>query len=157
MDKLDKEILSLLQEGQYCVPKIIKIARKLGEPVSTIRDRIARLETNKVIDGYAPSINSQKAGFAITSFIQGKFEQGSDPEAVIKELLKIPYVQEAHWIVGGPDFILRLTVKDEAEYYKVASKMFIPIKGITQLTGLRISHTYRETKKLNFESLQVEK
>ena len=51
MDKLDKEILSLLQEGQYCVPKIIKIARKLGEPVSTIRDRIARLETNKVIDG----------------------------------------------------------------------------------------------------------
>ncbi len=157
MDKLDKSILGLLQEGNYCVPKLIKIARKLGEPVSTIRDRIARLETNKIIDSYTPSINSQKAGFNITSFVQGKFDQGVDPENVMKEILKIPYVQEAHWTVGGPDFMLRLTVRDEDEYYKMASKMFIPIKGITQLTGLRISHTYRESKKLNFESLPAEK
>lgn len=64
LDELDMSILHLLQEdARHETP--VDIAEKLPVTDQTVRNRIQDLEERGIIEGYAPNINYEKAGFPI--------------------------------------------------------------------------------------------
>ena len=61
----DRKLLELLRYGGVLAPKYVDISRKLGLPVSTVRDRVGKLEKRGIIRDYTTEINGTKVGQAI--------------------------------------------------------------------------------------------
>lgn len=128
MDKIkpiDKKILKLIQDKDLCVPRITKIAHELQLPTSTVQARIKKLQEMDVIKGFTVLVNSEKLEKNYVAFVLGQAKLGKDVDLdkPAKELVKIPQVQEVFFITGDYDYLVKLRVKDEEEYYKVIQKV----------------------------------
>ena len=74
MDELDYKILEKLNENAR--KSYREIARELKVSLSTISNRIKKLEDEKVIEGYIPLINQEKIGYDLTAVINVKISHG---------------------------------------------------------------------------------
>jgi len=121
---LDKKILNLIQEEDLCVPRITRIAHKLKVPTSTVQSRIKKMEKEGIISGYTVLINPDKANKKFVAFIfgQGKLGEDSDFNRPIETLRKIEQVQEIYFITGDYDYLIKVRVKDQDEYFEVTQK-----------------------------------
>jgi len=129
MDIIDKKILNLLQEDGRM--KYLNISKKINKPVSTVHRRIEAMEKKGVIKGYTAIVDSKNVDKGLTAFVMENAALGdkTDFVSVGKKLAMIPEVQEVHFITGDCDFLIKIKVKDQDEYFDVMqkiSKNFIP-------------------------------
>jgi Lrp/AsnC family leucine-responsive transcriptional regulator len=148
IDEIDKKILNLLQDDGRM--KYLDIAKKLNKPVSTVHRRIEAMEKTGVIEGYTAIVNPKKVDKGMTAFIMENAPLGekSDFVSVGQKLSKIPEVQDVHFITGDCDFLVKIKVKDQDEYFDVmqkVSKHFIPGgRG-----GMMAPKTFKEGTKIS--------
>ena len=64
LDEVDQGVLFSLQDDARNIT-IQEIADEVGVSPTTVRNRIDRLEKTSVIEGYAPQINYEQAGFPL--------------------------------------------------------------------------------------------
>ncbi len=76
--ELDRKLLDLLKYEGVLAPKYVDISRKLGLPVSTVRDRIRKLEKSGVIKDYTAELNGMKTGYAIRVIRLVRFKAAFD-------------------------------------------------------------------------------
>jgi len=67
VDDKDRQILRLLQEDMTKSYKAI--GGELGIPVTTVYNRVKKMEENKIILGYKPILDPIKLGLSTTSFL----------------------------------------------------------------------------------------
>jgi DNA-binding Lrp family transcriptional regulator len=122
---IDKQILNLIQDEDLCVPRITRIAHKLGLPTSTVQARINKLKDWGVIIGCTVLINPDKVDKKLVAFVLGQAKLGPQMnlEGPIPELLKIKEVQEVFFITGDYDYLIKIRVRDQDEYYEVIKKI----------------------------------
>ena len=107
---LDKEILKILTEDGRT--PAAEIGRQLGQPATTIRNRIRRLETSGVISGYKACVNRKKLGFEIKAIIQIQLESTKVYDVFLKELPHVEEVIEVIIPTGPIDAYLTVWVRD---------------------------------------------
>ncbi len=112
VDDKDRQILKLLQEDMTKSYKAI--AGELGIPVTTVYNRVKKMEENKVILGYKPILDAVKLGLPTTSFllITMRFK---DPKnnplninAIATKIASYENVQEVHIVAGDWDILVKL-------------------------------------------------
>jgi Lrp/AsnC family transcriptional regulator, leucine-responsive regulatory protein len=113
IDDLDFRILHLLQEdARHRTP--VDMAEELPVSAQTIRNRITKMENSGVIEGYAPIINYEKAGFPIrlrftcTAPVQQR-------EELAREALQIPHMVRVEEMLSGSENILPMAVANSSE------------------------------------------
>ena len=116
LDKTDKKLLYFLQEDSKQTTK--ELANKLDLSVTTVYERIKKLEKQGIISKYVALINKQKVekNFIVlchVKLIQHKKEYVVNFE---KEVMNLPEVTECFHISGDYDYILKICVKDMEEY-----------------------------------------
>jgi len=151
LDKLDKQIIDLLQTGGYCLPQANKIASKLHKSKSTIFDRIKKLETSGILRKYVPLVDSRKAGFDITAFAFARIKPGVKTEEAAKKLLKIPNIQEIHYLIGEWDLLIKFKVKNMTSYYETSTSEYIGIPEIVAWKGIASPRTFKEEQTLDLD------
>lgn len=143
LDNLDKQILNLLQENARM--KYSDIAGKLNKPTSTVFERIKRLEESGVIKKYVTLLDPEKAEHGVTAFLFGQagLGQNTDLDKIGKMLAEIPEVCEVHFVTGDYDYLIKLRVKDQKEYYRVIQTI---AKGlISRGKGMIVPKTFKES------------
>ncbi len=116
LDKLDKKILSALQDNGRI--SNILLAEKVGLSASACLRRVQSLEENKTILGYTVLFNEKKVGLGsqillmITLSSQG-YEELKQFEQAIGE---IPSVLACYLMGGDYDYLARVAVKDIEDY-----------------------------------------
>ncbi|WP_020535532.1 Lrp/AsnC family transcriptional regulator [Lewinella cohaerens] len=116
LDAIDRRILQLLQaDGKR---KIKEIAHELQMTNTPVFERIKRLEKDGFIRGYTALIDRAKLGFMLTVFCAVNLEQHHKAyldqfEADIREL---PEVAACYHLAGMFDYLLKVYVKDMADY-----------------------------------------
>ncbi len=123
MDDIDKQILNILQRDARI--KFSDLAKEIGKPVSTVFERIKKLEEEKVIKSYEARLDAEKVGRGFTAFVLGQARLGKDInlDNIGANIAKIPEVQEVHFITGEYDFLIKFRVKDQKEYYRVVQEI----------------------------------
>lgn len=116
IDKVDKEILRLLQQDASL--SAAAIGERIGLSQSPCWRRIQRLREEGLILGREMRFDRKKLGFDIMVFAQVKLTahgRSNVPEfaRIIREF---PEVQECHLVLGNIDFLLRILVRDIDEY-----------------------------------------
>jgi len=156
-DENSKDLLKLLQSGEYCSPDISKLARRLKKSPATIFRKIKQLEGDKVITEYVAHVNPKKLGKKLTAFIRIQIEYPKKKKMTHEELLReyveyfrrLPDVQEIYTPLGTWDFILKVKTKDLQDQYKFISEKLMPLGTIRRMESLVMMKTFQEKSYVN--------
>jgi Lrp/AsnC family leucine-responsive transcriptional regulator len=130
MDKIDREILRHLQEEGRM--SNLDLARTVGlSPTPTLR-RVRQLERSGAIRGYRAIIDPEAVQRSFQVLVWVDLVQGTREiiEAFESALLDIPDVIEAQRLFGEPDYLLRVAVRDSAEYEHLYTNRLAALPGV---------------------------
>lgn len=155
--KFDEKNLQLLDELQKdCRQSLKKIARKLNMSITTVYDRMKRLEKEGVIKGYKAILDPEKANNPITAFIFAKVEYFSpdveeplSQREIAKRISLLPGVSEVFIVPGDWDLLIKIrgkTVKDVADF--VIDKLR-KMRGVGTTFTTDVWITVKESTELN--------
>lgn len=106
MDDTDIKILGFLKENSRMNASLI--AEKIEMSVSTVTDRIRKLEVAGVIKKYTLALDSKLTGMDVVAFISISLEHPKHNENFTDSINNNPHVIECHYITGDFDFLLKV-------------------------------------------------
>lgn len=145
LDKFDFAILAVLQQDARA--SLQDISGKVGLSSTPCWNRIKRMETDGVIQGYTVRINPAAIGFTETVIVQVTLESHSEETlyAFGKALGEIPEVLEATLISGDYDYLIRIAVRDTRDYERLLRERLYRIPGIRHSKSSFVLRTLKDS------------
>lgn len=113
MDSLEQKILALLANDSE--RSLQDLAGELGIPSSTLHQKIKKLETKGIIQGYRATLDLKALGLRTTSFVSLTPIDPAAPDNVAELLSPIQEI-EGCWSVAGPhSYIVKVNVAQPAD------------------------------------------
>ncbi len=121
-DPRNAEILALLQEDPRM--GISELARRVGMSAPAIRERLARLEDARVIQGYRLDLNAAALGWPLQAYVRIRPMPGQLPK-ITKLAASMPQVAECHRITGEDCLILRIYLESVETLDRVLDRFLV--------------------------------
>lgn len=130
LDNFDIAILTVLRDDARA--SLQDISNKVGLSTTPCWNRVKKMETEGVIQGYTVRIDPAAIGFTETVIVQVTLESHNDETlyAFGKALGEIPEVLEAFLISGDYDYYIRIAVRDTRDYERLLREKLYRIPGI---------------------------
>jgi Lrp/AsnC family leucine-responsive transcriptional regulator len=129
-DELDFLLINKLQQDAR--KPVAQLARELGRPTATVRDRLRRLENMSVIQGYTAVIDLAQIGFPIKALIHVSVsERIVDPDEFVEALGRIPEVVSADLVTGDYEAVVTVRVRDIEHLRRILYDDIPQIPGVT--------------------------
>jgi len=159
IDSKDLRILSIIQEN--CKLSLKELAKRVGLPMTTVHDRIKRLERSGIIKGYRAVLNDKKLGFGVTAFILISFsyelkEGRISQRELVRKIATLPEVQEAHIVTGNWDIIVKVKVEDVDELGRFVVDRLRMIKGVDKTLTCVVLDTVKESGALSLYKIKTQ-
>lgn len=116
LDQLDRKILTALQDDAS--RSLEDLAQIVGSSKTPVWNRIRKLRERGVIQKQVAVIDPKSVGYDSCFFVLVRTAQHSNDwlEQFVIALEKYPEVIEAHRLAGDVDYILKVQVRDSADY-----------------------------------------
>jgi Lrp/AsnC family leucine-responsive transcriptional regulator len=154
IDETDRAILRILQENART--SNAEIARQVGLAPSAIFQRIRKLETGGLIEGYTARLQPRPLGFGLVAFVMIQTGEQARSVNTGQILAAIPEVQEVHRVVGEDCFFVKVRVRDTDALGKLLEEQIQPIPSVASTRTTIVVKTHKESSSLPLESLQPE-
>lgn len=134
LDKIDRQILALLQENARM--SNLELAESVNLSPTPCARRVKQLEDAGVIMGYSVTTNPRKLGYQLSVYIaismdKHTAERFSNFE---KKLREFPEVVSCSIVTGrSEDYLIKALVKDMAHYEEFLLHRLNRIEGIAQV------------------------
>jgi len=153
--KLDEKDMELLDELQKdCRQSLKKISRKLNMSITTVYDRMKKLEREGVIKGYKAIIDPDKVDEPFLVFMLVHLEPHTINENflnhrdIIKKIAMLPNVLEAHSVAGEWDAVLKIRTKDTHQVNNLVD-ILLRIEGVRKTHSIDVWETLKESTELS--------
>ena len=153
--KLDKKDIALINELQSnCRQSLKKLSRKLNMSITTVYDRMKKLEKEGVIKQCRAILDPEKTGIPRTTFTLVRIdythllESGENQRDVAKRLARFPQVLETHVITGEWDILLKIRGKSVPEIGDLIMTKLRKVKGVGRTQSITVWETFKETTEL---------
>lgn len=110
IDDIDLRIIELLHHDARMANAAI--ARDVGLAPSAVFQRIRKLETEGVIQGYHARLDPDALHQGLLAFVSVQTGEGARAAETSEMLAAIPEVVEVHRVVGDDCFLLKVRVRD---------------------------------------------
>ncbi|GLV24412.1 Lrp/AsnC family transcriptional regulator [Sphingobium sp. Cam5-1] len=123
LDAFDRRILDILQRD-VTIP-IAEIAEKVGLSSTPCWKRIKRMEQGGIIDRRVAILDRDLLGLGVTVFVEVRTSDHSDQwrQAFSEGVSVIPEVVELYRMSGEVDYLLKIVVRDIADYDRIYRKL----------------------------------
>ena len=134
MDKKDEQIIEILKENSKLSTQ--QISKKTSIPITTVHNRIKKLEKEGVIKRYTLELDNKKLGKDIAAYINIVVdyrllkEKNLSQHELARKLKQHEFVEEAAMITGGTDLIIKVRVKNLDQLDNFVTKYLRNIEGI---------------------------
>jgi Lrp/AsnC family leucine-responsive transcriptional regulator len=128
-DDLDARIIQMLQKDAKLTYE--QIGEALNRSPSTIRDRIKRMEDERVILGYSAIVDEARIGVGADAYVSADIEPASTAQA-ITALMSIKNVSEILHLTGERRVLMRIRASSNRELTEIIDKKIKPL-GFTNL------------------------
>jgi len=140
----ERELLRSLQKDSQ--RSLRELAEELGLPVSTVHEKVKRLERDGMVKGYHAALDAKKLGFPATGFILVSVSASQSKAA--EKIAKLPGVQEAHLISGDWSLLVKAKCASVEELGKLAERISA-IPGVSKAATLVVFETVKEEATLD--------
>ena len=117
LDDKDMDILSLLKKNAKSTTQ--QISRELNIPVTTVHNRIKKLESSEIISKYTVVLNQKKLGKTISARLAIRVTKLADQNKICNELLNLEAVDRVYQITGDHDIVAKVCLKDIEELHSL--------------------------------------
>lgn len=134
MDEKDEKILELLKENSKLTTQ--QISKKILIPITTIHNRIKKLEKEGIIKKYTLELDNKKIGKEIAAYIHIIVDYKSLKQIkmsqyeLAKKLKQHEFVEGAAMVTGGTDIIIKVRAKNIEELDSFVTRHLRNIDGI---------------------------
>lgn len=139
IDEIDLKLIDVLRENSKLSTS--KISKKTGIPITTVFNRIKKIENEGIIEKYTVKINEKKLGNAVTAYSlihydislwnkKSDTEISKESEVLRKQLLSLPNVREAKYIAGRYDILLKVVATSLESVNELLLRKLRKISGI---------------------------
>ena len=144
-DKHDLAILRELLTDSRCTLQEIGAAVKLSP--TTCWGRIKRLESEGVIRQYTVLVDRARLGYKDTVLVQLTLDSHTDETLYEfgRTLAAIPEVLEAYLVSGDYDYLIRIAVRDTADYERLLREKLYKIPGIRHSKSSFVLRVLKDT------------
>lgn len=145
LDRIDRQILSLLQEDGRMTN--VELAERVGLTAPPCLRRVRALEESGTIGGYHAALNPAQLGYTITVFalVSLRSQAESDLAAFEAHVASIPEVRECHMLNGEIDFILKIVATDLKAFQDILTTRLTTAHNVS---SVKTSLTIRTSKQL---------
>lgn len=137
IDKIDQKILEVLQDDSRLSSR--KIAKKAGLPITTVYNRIKKLEQDGIIKKFSIVLDYEKLGLDVLAYILIKCDltylRKKDTNPIINIVKKMPGVEEVNSVTGSTDLILKVRANS------INQLMDVLINKIREIPGIQSTET----------------
>lgn len=142
MDAIDLLIIAELKENSR--QSASQISKKIHMSVSSVSERIKKLEASGVIEKYTIKINRKKNDENLMAFILVNLDRNKKTENFKKLISAHPAVLECHHIAGSSDFILQIVLKDTDALDDFLGNSLGSITGVVSSNTIIVLKTLKE-------------
>ncbi|HVT61146.1 MAG TPA: Lrp/AsnC family transcriptional regulator [Thermoanaerobaculia bacterium] len=146
IDATDRKILTILQKNART--SNAEIARQVGMAPSAILERIRKLETRGIIQGYEARLDPDALGLNLLAFVFVRLGDFSGEARTREMLAQMEQVQEVHHIAGEDCFLLKVRAPDAKTLGRLLRQRFSPSSGIHSTRTTVVLETHHETARL---------
>ena len=132
LDLIDRKILSeLMKDGRLTNSEL---AAKVGLSPSSCWTRVRRLEGDGAIERYVAIISQAALGLSNFVFVEITLEKHTDKvlDRFGAEVARMPEVLEANLVTGEYDYLIKVAVRDNADYERFLRERLYRIEGVRQ-------------------------
>ena len=140
MDNKDERIIEVLKENSKLSTQ--QISKKTSIPITTVHNRIKKLEKEGIIKNYTVVLDNKKIGKDISAYILINVDykllkeiKSTQYELTIK-LKKHPCVEEAATVTGGTDILIKARVKNIDELNSLITRYVRNLEGVDRTQTL---------------------
>jgi Lrp/AsnC family transcriptional regulator for asnA, asnC and gidA len=138
LDELDTAILIQLEHNGR-IP-FTELAKNLGKPTSTVRDRVQRLEQSGVIRGYSADIDLGKLGYAIKAVVQTRRDQRFPIQDLLDSVAQVAEIERVQLMTGDTDELITIHVRDVDHLRKFLYDDIVQLPGISRTSSTIVLH-----------------
>lgn len=133
LDELDLKLLRALQHDGRLSHQ--ELSERVGLSPSPCARRIRKLEAAGYITGYGAHIDEARLGFGFHVFISVRLDRQIDDRLVAfeREVRRCPEVVDCWLMTGNFDYLLRVTVRDLAEFESFLTRRLTKVPGVASL------------------------
>lgn len=133
LDKIDRNIISALQKDGRL--SNVALADQVGLSPSACLRRVQILEDAGVINGYTALINAEALGRTTSVIVAITLDRqnGEFLDAFEAAVATCPDVMECYLMAGEADYVLRVIVKDAADYERVHKDLLSRLPGVARI------------------------
>jgi len=133
IDDKDRAILSELTKNSKLTTG--KLSKKLGMPVTTVHNRMKKLEKGGVIINYTLNIDWKKLGRPIMAYISIEIDYGSKTEKITQlgianKIKALDGVKDVTILAGGTDIMARVLARDIDDLNNLVTDKLRNISGV---------------------------
>lgn len=147
IDGKDLEILSIIQ-NEARMPNA-EIARRVGLAPSAVLERIRKLESRGIINGYEARLAPKELDLGLLAFVFVRVTEGQLGSVEIgRQLAEIPEVQEVHHVAGEDCYLLKVRARDTEALWRLIKERLGAIRSISSTRTTIVFHSIKETSQI---------
>jgi Lrp/AsnC family leucine-responsive transcriptional regulator len=146
LDPLDRRALvCLLADGRL---SWAELGQSLGLSPPAVAERVRRLRTEGVIDGFTVRVRPERVGLPLTVLIAVRLERHEDRGAFLRFVAECAEITECHHVTGEDDYALKVRCSGVPRLEELlATELRGALSGIRTRTTLVLS-TVKDTPAL---------
>lgn len=148
LDATDVKILSILQ--QHGRRHLAEIAKEVDLSPPAVMERVKKLESRRIIQGYHALLDAKKVGKDITAFIGVSISHQRYIEGFAAHMVGHEDVLECHHVTGDETFIIKVKTAGTGSLEKILAEIR-SMEGVTRTVTKVVLSTAKEGHMLDLE------
>ena len=140
MDGMDIKILHCLKKNAR--EKASEISKEIHLAVSTVIERIRKMESSGIIQSYTIILDEKKLGNDVTALMEVSLEHPKYYDAFTEMIQSNPNIVSCYYMTGDFDFILKLICKSSEHLENIHRT----IKGQNGVSATRTHYVLKNVK-----------
>ncbi|BBM02549.1 Lrp/AsnC ligand binding domain-containing protein [Microbulbifer sp. GL-2] len=145
LNTVDRNILRVLQKNGRT--SYAELARQVGLTATPCVERVKRLESEGVIQGYTALINPEFLDAALVVFVQIRLNRSAQDafEEFRNAVAALPEVQECYLVSGNFDYLIKARVADMSAYRRFYGETLLTLPEVQECTSYVVMEEVKET------------
>jgi Lrp/AsnC family leucine-responsive transcriptional regulator len=151
LDDTDRQLLALLQHDDRL--SLAELGKHVGLAPSSVNERIKRLTTRGVIEGFHAHVVPEALGLELLAFV---FVGWSDPGVESPFLARVaaaPAVLECHHVTGSWNYLLKVRLPNTRELERFLAQVIKEVAGVQRTETIIALSSAKETTSLTPDPL----
>ena len=142
MDEINKAILAQLIKNSRSTAS--EISKHVNLSVPAVAERIRKMETSGMINGYTVKLDRQQLGLQLIAFIMVTLDNSSSIANFRDKMVACPDVLECHHLAGQSDYLLKIRVENTNQLERFLMDVLKKTAGVASSNTLICLSTLKE-------------